>query len=81
MSTSPHNTLGCARGEGTRRPLGAVKHSIICAVWHMLSIGELYRDLGGDYFRKRDPERIVKRLVTQLEALGHTVTLQEAAAA
>jgi hypothetical protein len=43
--------------------------------------GELYRDLGGDYFRKRDPERTTKRLVVQLEALGHTVTLKEAVAA
>ena len=47
----------------------------------MLSTGELYHDLGGDYFRRRDPKRITKRLVTQLEALGHTVTLQEAVAA
>jgi transposase len=47
----------------------------------MLSTGELYRDLGGDYFRKRDPERLTKRLIKQLEALGHHVTLQEAAAA
>jgi len=67
--------------RGHKKALGAVKHSIICAVWHMLSTGELYHDLGGDYFRKRDPERITKRLVTQLEALGHVVTLQEAAAA
>ena len=27
----------------------AVKHSIICAIWQMLSTGELYRELGGDY--------------------------------
>ncbi len=47
----------------------------------MLSTGELYNDLGGDYYRKRDPQRTTKRLVTQLEALGHTVTLQEAVAA
>jgi transposase len=67
--------------RGHKKALGAVKHSIICACWHMLSTGELYNDLGGDYFRKRDPERITKRLVTQLEALGHNVTLQEAAAA
>ncbi|MCA1698821.1 MAG: IS110 family transposase, partial [Actinobacteria bacterium] len=33
---------------GHGRALGAVKHSIICACWHMLSTGELYRDLGGD---------------------------------
>ena len=42
----------------------------------MLTTGELYRDLGGDYFRKRDPERQTKRLVAQLERLGHSVTLQ-----
>jgi hypothetical protein len=42
----------------------------------MLSTGELYNDLGGDYFRKRDPERITKRLIAQLQALGHHVTLE-----
>ncbi len=61
---------------GHGRALGAVKHSIICAIWHMLSTGELYSDLGGDYFRKRDPERQTKRLIAQLERLGHQVTLQ-----
>jgi transposase len=61
---------------GHGRALGAVKHSIICACWHLLSTGELYRDLGGDYFRKRDPERQTKRLVAQLERLGHKVALQ-----
>jgi transposase len=67
--------------RGHKKALGAVKHSIVCACWHMLSTGELYKDLDGDYFRKRDPERTTKRLVVQLEALGHTVTLQEAIAA
>ncbi len=67
--------------RGHKKALGAVKHSIICACWHMLSTGELYNDLGGDYFRKRDPERTTKRLIAQLEALGHTVTLQQAVAA
>ena len=61
---------------GHGRALGAVKHSILRAIWHMLKNGELYRDLGGDYFRKRDPERQTKRLVAQLERLGHKVTLE-----
>ena len=63
--------------RGHKKALGAVKHSILIACWHMLCTGELYVDLGGDYFRKRDPERITKRLVAQLEALGHHVTLEE----
>jgi transposase len=66
--------------RGHKKALGAVKHSILCACWHMLTTGELYRDLGGDYFQRRDPERTTKRLIAQLEALGHTVTLQPAAA-
>ncbi len=68
-----------ALGHG--RAVGAVKHSMICACWHMLATGEIYTDLGGDYYQRRDPERQTKRLVAQLERLGHTVTLQAAKAA
>jgi len=66
------------RGHG--RALGAVKHSILCACWHMLTTGELYREAGGDYYTRRDPERATRRLVAQLERLGHHVTLEAAAA-
>ena len=64
--------------RGHKKALGAVKHTVICAVWHMLSTGETYHDLGGDYFNRRDPERRTKRLTQQLEQLGHTVTLTHA---
>ena len=62
---------------GHGRALGAIKHSILCAIWHMLTNGELYHDLGGDFFRQRDPERQTRRLVAQLERLGHKVTLEQ----
>jgi transposase len=65
---------------GHGRALGAVKHSILIAYWHMFSTGETYRDLGGDFFQRRDPKRHTKRLVARLQALGHHVTLQPAAA-
>jgi transposase len=74
-----YNRLRPRRGH--KKALGAVKHSIICACWHMLGTGELYRDLGGEYFQRRDPERVTKRLVSQLEALGHSVTLEREAVA
>ena len=64
---------------GHGRALGAVKHSILIAYWHMFTNGETYRDLGGDYYQRRDPERHTKRLVAQLQRLGHTVTLQQTA--
>jgi transposase len=61
---------------GHGRALGAVKHSMLCACWHMLTTGELYTDLGGDYYARRNPERQTKRLVAQLERLGHKVLLE-----
>jgi transposase len=67
--------------RGHKRALGAVKHSILTAIWHMLSTGETYRDLGADFFTNRDPERQTRRLVKQLERLGHHVTLTEGAVA
>jgi transposase len=65
---------------GHGRALGAVKHSMLIAYWHMFTTGETYRELGGDYFTRRDPERITKRLIGKLQELGHTVTLEPAAA-
>jgi transposase len=65
--------------RGANRATIAVAHSILTAAWHMLQTGETYTDPGGDYFQRRDPERLTRRLVVQLERLGHSVTLQEAA--
>jgi transposase len=60
---------------GHGRALGAIKHSMITAYWHMFTTGQTYTDLGGDYFDRRDPQRLTRRLVGRLQALGHTVTI------
>ena len=65
---------------GHGRALGAVKHSMLIAYWHMFSTGQTYNDLGGDYFQRRDPQRATRRLVAKLENLGHHVTLAPTAA-
>jgi transposase len=77
--TAQYQRLRPRRGHG--RALGAVKHSILCACWHMLQTSELYREAGGDYISRRDPERATCRLIAQLERLAHHVTLEPAAAA
>jgi transposase len=64
---------------GHGRALGAVKHSMLTAYWHMFTTGQTYHDLGGDYFQRRNPERATQRLIARLETLGHHVTLQPAA--
>jgi hypothetical protein len=53
---------------------------MLIAYWHMFTTGEAYRDLGGDYYARRDPTRATKRLVAKLQALGHHVTLAPATA-
>jgi len=65
-----------ARRRGPNKAAVAVAHSLIELVWHLLSTGEVFKDLGDDYFTKRqDPERQARRLVAQLQDLGYTVAL------
>ena len=66
------------RGPG--RAAVAIGHSILVIVWNMLSTGEHYSDLGADYFDKRRTSVAhQRRLVAQLEAMGHKVILEPAA--
>ncbi len=76
--TAQYRRLRARRGH--KRAIGAVKHSIVVACWHMLTTGEVYRDAGGDYFTRLDPSKQRRRLVAQHERLGYTVTPQDAAA-
>lgn len=65
------------RRHGHNKAIVAVAHSILVAVYFMLRDDVSYQDLGGDYFARRsDPERMTRRLVAQLERLGHKVTLE-----
>jgi valyl-tRNA synthetase len=52
--------------------------------YHLLERGIAHHDLGEDYFQQRQQQaadRYAKRLVRQLEQLGHRVTLEPADAA
>jgi transposase len=70
-----------ARRRGPNKAAVAVAHSLLELVWHLLSTGEVFKDLGDDYFTARqDPERQARRLVARLEELGYAVTLQAAPA-
>lgn len=57
----------------------AVAHSILVAAHHIISRYEPYKDLGPDWLTRRNDEAHTRRLVAQLERLGHTVTLDQAA--
>lgn len=69
------------RRHGHAKAIVAVAHSILVAAYYILRDDVDYKDLGADHYARRaDPERQTKRLVAQLERLGHHVTLQEQAA-
>jgi transposase len=64
----------CAH-RGYNKALVATQHSMIVAIWHILSTGEYYRDLGGDYYSRRSPERTIRRKIKDLEVAGYHVVL------
>ena len=51
---------------------------LVSAYW-MLERDEPYQDLGSDWLTKRNNEAHARRLVAQLERLGHTVVLDPVA--
>lgn len=68
--------------SGHKIAIGAVKHAILIALYHMLKNGEMYRPpFPNPLAEQKHRERAAKRLVAQLERLGHSVTLQEGAVA
>ncbi len=76
---SHYHRIRGRRGPG--RAAVATGHSILVICWHLLSTGETYTDLGGDYFTKRNNNPARQRhLIAQLEAMGHHVTLEPKAA-
>ena len=78
LSTRYHRIRG---RRGPAKAAVAVGHAILVICWHLLSTGETYTDLGADYYeQRRNSVARQRRLVAQLEALGHKVTLEPAAA-
>ncbi len=67
-----------AARRGKKRAIVAVEHSILVIAYHIIQRKEPYKELGGDYFDKRQPEATAKRLLKRLEKLGYQVTVQAA---
>ncbi len=68
-----------AARRGKKRAAVAVGHSILVIAYHLLERGNTYEELGGRYFDERDRQGMERRLVSRLEGMGYTVTLQPAA--
>jgi hypothetical protein len=66
---------------GKLKALAAVARSILVIIWNLLADpAARYHDLGSDYYSNRtDSTRKARGHIRQLEALGYTVTLTQAA--
>jgi transposase len=67
------------RRRGMSRAQIAVAHSILITAYYVLARDEPYRDLGPDWLATRNEDAHTRRLVAQLEKLGHTVVLDPVA--
>jgi transposase len=68
--------------KGGHKAATATAHTLIVIIWHVLAETTAYRDLGSDYFTRRidSPDARKRRLIRELEALGHKVSIEPAAA-
>lgn len=65
-----------AARKGKKRAIVAVAHTILIILFHMLKNQQPYRDLGADYFDRRNAEQLKRSLIRKLERLGLQVTVQ-----
>lgn len=69
-----------AARRGGMRAIVAVGHSLLQAIWHILTNNCPYHDLGADYHLNRaNPDQRRRRAVAQLERLGFHVIIEPAA--
>ena len=62
--------------RGEPKAIGAIRHDILVAYYHIVRDQVPFRELGPDWQRKRySAKHRARRLQRQLEALGYTVTL------
>lgn len=66
--------IAARRGKG--RAIVAVGHSVLVALYYMLTRREPYRELGAQYFDEHARDHLQRRLVHRLERLGFVVTLE-----
>jgi len=72
-----HAQLRGRRGEA--KAIGATRHYILVAYFHIVRDQVPFRDLGPEWQRNRSsPEHRARRLQRQIEALGFTVTVETA---
>jgi transposase len=61
--------------RGRKRALVAIAHTLVEIIYHVLSTGQPYRELGGAYLDQRNQAAALRQARGRLERLGYDVTL------
>jgi transposase len=62
-----------AARRGAKRALVAVMHKLTIVIWHVLHDKTVHQDLGAEYFARKNPERAIRAITRQANAIGLTV--------
>jgi transposase len=63
--------------RGTKRAAMAIAHKILIAVYHVLSTGTSYKELGEMYLDRRNRRAVASGLIHRLRRMGYTVQITE----
>ena len=64
--------------KGATKAIVALAHHMLVVIYQVLSRGEEYVEMGGDYYEQRNKPKVVERLVMRLTKLGYWVDLRPA---
>lgn len=65
-----------AQRRGMKKAAVAVAHRILVVAFYIIRDGVEYREVGGDYFDRRDPQRTAAKLKRRLERIGFQVEVR-----
>lgn len=67
-----------AARRGANRAAVAVAHTILVIIYHILTRGTTYQELGANFYDERDKQAVARRAVKRLEQLGYKVAIEAA---
>jgi len=70
-----------ASRRGPIKAIVAVEHTMLIAIWNMLTTGTFYADPGSDFYTRLNPDKAKHRAIDQLRKMGYDVTLNPLAQA
>lgn len=62
--------------KGSPKAVIALAHHLITVIYQMMSRGENYVEMGGDYYDRRNKPKVVSRLLKRLSSLGYYAELR-----